>query len=315
MENPILFLIFNRVEETKQSFEIIRKAKPPRLYISADGPREFVQGELNICNSVREIATSVDWECEVFTLFNESNLGCKLAISNGINWFFDNEEQGIILEDDVIPKIEFFEFIDIMLHKYKDETTVKAVSGFNQFGQNVHNNSYYYSRGFYPWGWATWKSRWVNYKLDDFDISKLDHEDIKLIYHKSAIEGVKFNLNIIKKGILDTWDFQMLYMIMVEKGYVVVPLANLTTNIGVNGAHSLNNQNLFFKYGSLSINDLVYPEYIEDNNYLNEQLWNEFKESHLLFRFKNILLKLNLYIIIRYLNKKIKTFYINNFKS
>jgi hypothetical protein len=314
VKNPILFLIFNRIEETRKSFETIRKSKPPKLYISADGPREFVKGEYDVCETVREIATNVDWECQVFTLFNKSNLGCKMAIVNGINWFFDNEEQGIILEDDVIPKMEFFDFCDIMLKKYKDENSIKAVSGFNQFGQNVQSNTYYFSRGFYPWGWATWKTRWKNYKLDDFEISKLDREDIKLIYHKSAIEGIRFNLNIIKKGILDTWDYQMLFMLMVEKGYVVVPLANLTTNIGVNGAHSVNNQKIFFKYGSLAINQLVHPDIIEDDNFFNELLWKEYKEAYFLVRFKDILFKMKIYIIIRFFYKKIKIL-INNLKT
>ena len=86
-------------------------------------------------------STNVDWDCEVITLFRKNNLGCKKAIVGAINWFFDNEEQGIILEDDIVPKNEFFEFCDIMLEKYKDESIIKAVSGFNQFGQNVESNS------------------------------------------------------------------------------------------------------------------------------------------------------------------------------
>jgi hypothetical protein len=315
MNSPILFLVFNRTDETKKSFEIIRKAKPPRLYVAADGPRDFVPGEAEVCNEVRKIASNVDWECEVFTLYRTQNLGCKMAIVDAINWFFESEEQGVILEDDIIPKLDFFNFCDIMLEKYKDQSVIKAVSGFNQFGQGIKSNTYYFSRGFYAWGWATWKSRWIDYKEKDIDVSLLDDKNIKKVYHKAAIEGVKFNLNIINKGILDTWDYQMLYMIMVQKGYVVAPIANLTTNIGANGAHSMNNQNIFFKYGDIEIENLEHPKKIEDNKELNEKLWGEFKEAHLGVMFKDFLLKFNLYVLFRNSYKKIKKFYITKFKK
>lgn len=311
MKSPILFLVFNRVDETTQSFEAIRKAKPSRLYIAADGPRKSVPGEAETCNAVREIVTNVDWNCEVFTLFRENNLGCRKAIIGAINWFFEAESEGIILEDDVIPLNDFFTFCDIMLDKYRDNENIKAVNGFNQFGQEVTSNSYFFSRGYYPWGWATWRSRWLNYKESDIDISRLNDKDIRNIYDKAAIEGVKFNLDIINKGILDTWDYQMVYMIMDQKGYVVTPYANLTTNIGANGAHSINNQNIFFKYGYLSINDLEHPEKIEDNKILNEKLWEEYKAAYFSVRVKSLLLKSNLYLPLRHFYKRMMKYYLS----
>lgn len=311
MKSPILYLVFNRVDETTQSFETIRKAKPSRLYIAADGPRKSVPGEAEVCNAVREIVTNIDWDCEVFTLFREDNLGCRKAIIGAINWFFENESEGIILEDDVIPLPDFFQFCDINLEKYRDNESIKAVNGFNQFGQEVTDNSYFFSRGYYPWGWATWRSRWANYKESNIDISRLDDKDIKEIYDKAALEGVKFNLDIINKGILDTWDYQMVYMIMSQKGYVVTPFANLTTNIGANGAHSINNQNIFFKYGTISINDLVHPQKIEDNKSMNEKLWGEYKEAYFSVKVKSLLLKSNLYLPLRHFYKKSMKYYLS----
>lgn len=314
MKSPILFLVFNRTDETTQSFEIIRKAKPSRLYVAADGPRDFVSGEAEVCNEVRKIASNVDWECEVFTLFRTQNMGCKMAIVTAINWFFESEEEGIIIEDDVIPTEAFFTFCDSLLEKYRNNEQVKAINGFNQFGQEVANNSYFFSRGYYPWGWATWKSRWVGYKEKDIDVTLLDDKAIREVYHKAAIEGVKFNLNIINKGILDTWDYQMLYMIMVQKGYVVAPYANLTSNIGVNGAHSMNNQNIFFKYGEIAIENLEHPEKIEDNKEMNEKLWEEYKDAFFSVKVKSMLFKLNIYLPLRALYKRVMKYYISNTK-
>jgi hypothetical protein len=82
MKSAVLFLIFNRPETTIQVFERIRAARPPKLYISADGPRSNRPGELERCKEARKIALGVDWPCEVKTLFRENNLGCKIGVAS-----------------------------------------------------------------------------------------------------------------------------------------------------------------------------------------------------------------------------------------
>ena len=108
MKSAVLFLVFNRPETTRQVFEAIKSAQPPRLYVAADGPRTDHEGEREQCEIVREIATALNWPCDLKTLFRDDNLGCKIGVSEGINWFFENEEEGIILEDDVLPLPSFF---------------------------------------------------------------------------------------------------------------------------------------------------------------------------------------------------------------
>ena len=97
MNVPILFLIFNRPDTTIQVFEAIKIAKPARLYVAADGARQSKAGEARLCAEARRIATMVDWDCEVKTLFRDENLGCRLAVSGALDWFFAAEEYGICL--------------------------------------------------------------------------------------------------------------------------------------------------------------------------------------------------------------------------
>lgn len=306
MENPVLYLVFNREEETRRSFEAIKSAKPKKLYIAADGPRVHIKNEVEKCEQVRKIASNVDWHCEVKTLFRKENLGCKNAVVGAINWFFENEEKGIIIEDDVIPNSSFFSFCDIMLERYQNKQNIIAICGFNQFGQEIESNEYFYSRGFYPWGWATWRKRWENYDKKDFELSKLDSNKVLEIYDKAAIAGVRFNLNLIKEGILDTWDYQMVFMIMSMTGFVVTPFANLTSNIGINGAHSINNKKIFFKYGKLNIEEIQHPQEIMDNAEMNARLWEEYRNAYLIVRFKQFLLKAKIYLYIRKIYKYYK---------
>ena len=88
LRTPVLFLVFNRLDTTKQVFEAIRRAKPPRLYVAADGPRADHRGEDEKVQAVRDyILSSIDWDCEVKTLFRDENLGVKRAVSSAIDFF------------------------------------------------------------------------------------------------------------------------------------------------------------------------------------------------------------------------------------
>jgi len=130
LETAVLFLVFNRLDTTKQVFEAIKKAKPPRLYIAADGARKNIDNEDKIVQDIRNyLISNIDWECEVKTLFREKNLGCKYAVSGAIDWFFENKEMGIILEDDCLPSQSFFWFCEELLNKYKDDKRIFLISG------------------------------------------------------------------------------------------------------------------------------------------------------------------------------------------
>ena len=102
---PVLLIVFNRPDTTRQVFGAIRCAQPRQLFVAADGPREGVGADEALCAAARRVATAVDWDCDVQTLFREGNLGCGLGPSLAISWFFDNVEAGIIFEDDCVPQL------------------------------------------------------------------------------------------------------------------------------------------------------------------------------------------------------------------
>lgn len=155
LNTAVLFLVFNRPDTTKQVFEAIRKAKPPRLYVAADGPRLNRAGEEEKVKAVREyLMDNIDWSCEVKTLFRQENLGCKYAVSGAITWFFEHEEMGIILEDDCLPSQSFFWFCEELLNRYNNDTRIFLISGFNSINK-WKNNSFDYLFSYYGsiWGW------------------------------------------------------------------------------------------------------------------------------------------------------------------
>ena len=113
MNMPVLLLVFNRPELTAKVMDAIRAARPPRLYIAGDGPRRNKAKDAELVANTRAIVMDhINWSCEVSTLFRDDNMGCGRAVSRAIDWFFDHEEEGIILEDDCVPSGSFFRYCE-----------------------------------------------------------------------------------------------------------------------------------------------------------------------------------------------------------
>ncbi len=235
LKTPVLFLIFNRLDTTKQVFQKICRVRPIRLYIASDGPKTSNPHENEKVKAVRDyVINNIDWECDVKTLFREKNLGCKYAVSSAISWFFRNEEMGIILEDDCLPSISFFKFCDELLEKYKDDLRIWHISG-NNFGHKWRReikHSYFFG-GIYGsiWGWATWRSRWEKYDVEMKSFDKLKMYLPQCYDRSSAVLQRIKDFERVREG-LDTWDYQWAYTRWINNGLTIIPKVNLVKNIG-----------------------------------------------------------------------------------
>jgi hypothetical protein len=230
----VLFLIFNRPEPTREVFEAIRTYQPSRLYVAADGPRPGKPGEWSLCAKTRSVLEQVDWECKVQTLLRDRNLGCGAAVSEAISWFFDQEEEGIILEDDCLPDPSFFSFCEEMLERFRDSPEVGSVSGNNFLPQALHmQQPYGFSKFVQIWGWATWRRFWKAY---DFKLVGERAEWEKIIRRVNPVENqAKYWLQIFKTlraGLIDTWDYQVMFSAWRHNHVHIFPNRNLVANLG-----------------------------------------------------------------------------------
>ena len=246
LRTPVLFLVFNRPDTTAQVFEAIRNARPPRLYIGADGPREGREGEAETVAEVRRIASAVDWPCDVKTLFRDRNLGCRDAPSGAIDWFFEHEEQGIILEDDCLPAQGFFWFCEEMLERYYADTRIWQISGTMFFPGAITDKKadYIYSRYGPIWGWATWRRAWKNYDVHLSEWPKMKQSDLLTrVYPHRAEASSKLRVGkLLYEKKLDAWDYQWAIIKSFNSALTVVPRCNMIVNIGFDGfaTHTLN---------------------------------------------------------------------------
>lgn len=235
MDSAILMTIFNRPDFAEQTFAAIRKARPPRLYIAADGPRSGRPQEADKCAASRKILELVDWDCEVHTLLRDENLGCKEAIYSAITWFFENEEQGIILEDDCLPDPSFFAFCDELLNRYAANQTIGMISGNNPFHvQTQRDHSYHFSRIGWIWGWATWRRAWSLYQpsLETYAPAVVKRTRQTMGPTQRFREMHLSMLDRAESGELNTWDLHWFFTLDANNLFTIRPKVNLVANIG-----------------------------------------------------------------------------------
>jgi len=219
-----------------QTFQVIRQVRPRYLYIASDGARKERKGEGEKVTAVREyISTHIDWDCEVKTLFREKNLGCGKAVAEAITWFFNQTEQGIILEDDCLPSLSFFPYCEELLEYYKNDTRVFSIAGYNKQGTwNPDRYDYFFSNISAIWGWASYKRAWNYYDIDMSDIEQFMHYNKYEDLFGRKIGNLRQNTiyKSIKIDRIDTWDYQWNYTANKNNALTVIPSKNLIRNIG-----------------------------------------------------------------------------------
>lgn len=280
LQTPVLFLIFNRPALTEQVFARIRAARPTRLFVAADGPRPNRPTDEDRCRQTRAIVEQIDWDCDVHTLFQAQNLGCRRAVSSAISWFFSHVPEGIILEDDCLPDPSFFTFCEALLIRYRDDASVMSIGGSNlQFGRVRGNGSYYFSRLMHIWGWATWRRAWQLYDIEmrNLDIFIRDNRIAEVFTDKSAQRQMIEVFRNFKAGD-DSWDHQWGFTMMWHRGKCIVPNTNLITNIGFgrDATHALDEQNALANLASGSLNELVHPATTEVSRDADDFMGQEF---------------------------------------
>ncbi len=235
---PVLVMAFNRPDHLAVLIQRLREVQPKQLYVAIDGARSTKPGEQEKVEACRDLVGTVDWPCEVHTLFQDSNLGCGQGVTTAITWFFEEVERGIILEDDIIPDPSFFPYCEELLERYNDDRRVFAISGCNfvpPSEQSRPDLPYRFSQVPHIWGWATWRRAWAQHRLDiagwreQLPVrtlwSRVDHSIPSTVYWTSTYE-------LLARKEVDTWDGQFVLAAMAANAWTATSNVNLIKNIG-----------------------------------------------------------------------------------
>jgi hypothetical protein len=286
---PVLFLLFNRPELTRKTFQSIRAYQPERLYIAADGPRDGNDSDAVNCTATRELVLSqIDWECDVHTLFREKNMGCGRGVSEGISWMLDQEEFGIVLEDDCVPCLDFFRFCEVLLPEYKDNDKIAQINGFDPLFSGQQSNTYFFTA--YPsiWGWALWHRSWQHMDLYMTQWPSVrKHVFRKFPFIEASIHYLLWDkaYKKLKSGIKpDNWDFQWSLRVFMDDKLCINPYSNLVLNTGFgeDSMHCNKSKDPFksVRYGEIDF-PLRHPKTIASDKYVEKKKSARYVRKHI----------------------------------
>lgn len=297
---PILFVIFKRRDITLETFEQIRHLKPAKLYIAGDGARKGIMGEENeVIDTRKAVLESIDWDCEVETLFQNINLGCGMGVYTAINWFFEKEEEGVILEDDCIAHPTFFHYVEELLDRYKADERIGMIAGTNPIAQVDIHTSYCFSRYAACWGWATWRRAWRNMRIEMnfLQTSKKNILNNRGLYAKEN-KRWNYQLLMIKKKRVSAWDWQWYFSLAAQNQLCIFPSVNLISNIGNDNAATHTSRASIYLERKELLFPLIHPETVlpdfafDHAFYKCENMFKERLKRAMPYRLKQIVKKL-----------------------
>lgn len=204
----------------------------------------------------------------------------KYSVKQSIDWFFETEEYGIILEDDVVPNLSFFNFVEHCLIKYQYNPEIVMISGNQFLPYNMIDEPYYFSSIFRIWGWATWKRAWLNIDLvlDNWDINQKNK--LRRKYKKSFISGYIDQIVFsCKNQEVNTLDYPWWISGIMMDGLSIVPSKNLVSNIGNYGTHfhSADSVMLFMATDELNMSDIKsFNPVISQNSVYDSEEYKKF---------------------------------------
>ncbi len=259
VKTPILVIAYRKPSTTQVVFEGIKKVKPSTLYVALNAPKN--DSELEACAATKKIFENPDWQCEVKFLERVKYLEITESATSAISWFFENEECGIILEDDCVPSESFFRFCDEMLERYRDDVRVAHICGANTLPEvTFSQDSYFFSRWPGIWGWATWRRTW-----DKFDLQMRSYKDFKktgrihsIFKNKDIASWMQERFEFAHSKYGNIWDYSYHYSVISNGGLCVTPARNLIKNIGFTGdATHTSNEPEYYK--KIMLEELKFP--------------------------------------------------------
>lgn len=265
LDTPIVFLIFRRPDLTAQVFEQIRAARPAKLLVVADGPRNAEEAPL--CEQARKVTEQIDWDCEVLRNYSDINLGCRERMASGLTWAFEQVEAAIILEDDCLPHPSFFRYCETLLNYYRHDDRIMAITGDNhQDGQQRTSYSYYFSKYPHCWGWATWRRAWKHWEFNrqkwiefrDGGLMKFVCDDP---YEEKYWTDI-FNL-LFLEGEPSSWNYAWTFACWSQGGLTALPHVNLVSNIGfgADATHTFG-ESKFANILTQDIGEIYHPPFV-----------------------------------------------------
>lgn len=233
LDTAVLLIFFSRPDTFRAVFSEVRKARPRILLLWQDGPRKNNDKDRLGIIQCREIASEIDWDCEVYRKYNEENIGCDPSTFMAHKWAFSKVDKCIVLEDDFLVDQSFFSYCKELLDYYENDERINHICGFNLLGESKSCPNDYLFSYTGSGAWASWKrviEGWdesYKYLHDDYYMRNLSKKYGKRFkgWYRKALERE----NLGKAY----WESILGFDCILNNRYAIIPKVNLVSNIGM----------------------------------------------------------------------------------
>lgn len=232
----VLITGFNRPSLLSKAIHSVLEAKGlSNLYIHIDGPRENHPSDVSQVKACQSLVVDMASKINIRYYFQDCNLGCEKGMQFAIDWFFQQVESGVIIEDDIVIHPQALQIAELALIKYQHNPKVGQINLYNPIAKNIVNKEL---RGYfidYPiiWGWACWKDRWglnLNFRQIKLELTLKNLEINKRIGLVARRQWFKKIIGFTDRS--NTWDIPWLVTCWSHQLISLSFSHSLTTNIG-----------------------------------------------------------------------------------
>lgn len=290
---PILIPTLNRFEHFKRCIESLLECEGcsrSDLFIALDYPSK--ESHWDGFNKIKEFVKGVQGFKSVNIIHRERNFGAHNNIFDAYKTIFQNYDRVILSEDDNVFSKDFLYFININLEKYKYETSVFSVCGYNYpvRMQDLYDKKIYFWGGFSAWGVGLWRDKFLKIDWSKEAIETTTKTFLKSLNKVKQLDDkanrfVPALINMVKNGVIHGDTYVCLHQFL-NNMVSVFPLTSRVRNFGHDGS-GVNcgdrDNNIYSKqeiYSGKSDYEITEPVFHDPliNNILKEYFRNPLKE-------------------------------------
>ena len=291
--SPVAIFVFNRPLHTLNLLESIinsKDSKKIKFYIFSDNYKNTEDKKK--VDEVRSCINSYKKKINISVIKYKKNKGLYNSVIYGVSTILKKFSKIIVLEDDLVIKNFFFNYMNKSLDLYKNNNKVVQISGYSYPFDCKTNNAYFLTLSS-CWGWGIHKKSWVDFI--NF-ISKKDN--IISVYNelsKSREMKKNFNFNgtfnylgILEKQLtskVSSWGILFYLFCFYKKKLILYPPVSLVKNYGFDGSGHHKSYSSFFNEENKKrkLSKIIYPKQIITNkkNLTKIQLFFKKKLSYL----------------------------------
>jgi hypothetical protein len=230
----LLVIAYLRPESLKTILETAHTAGIKRYFISIDFPRESTPEKLKLSSQVLTVAN--DFQKTSGTIVNitrrSKNIGCTPSVLSSCDWAFTLSENLIVLEDDCIPNVDFFNYCKESFSNISVDPNIWLACGTQLAPAELINDSWLLSRYPLTWGWCTTSNKWA--MIRDALYEPKDELTQKNSVGLSFFERRYWNAGAQRalSGIADAWDTPLVQQMLRNNALAILPKYSLVSNVG-----------------------------------------------------------------------------------